>query len=525
MDQEFNTRSGRVVFKPYAQNQIMLLPPCLEDCIPEKHLVRIVNQVIEGIELSLLEKSYAGGGASSYHPKMMLKILVYAYCTKIYSCRNIARELEQNVHFMWLAAQQRPDFRTINNFRSGAMKELIEKVFGKVLDFLMEQGYVKMESYFVDGTKMRADANKSSHVWAKNTKRYKEGVQKKICDLFEEIDKINRKEDERYGEKNLEEYGENSQVDQAAIIKKSEELNKAIKQIRERGDKEKYRSIQSKQRQLQRQKEKLTKYEKQQQVLNGRNSYSKTDKDATFMRLKNGQLMPAYNVVQGTENQFIVNYTIHQTASDVGVFVPHMRHLSKYTHKMPKNVIGDAGFGSEENYDYLKEEKISNYLKYSDFYFEQSKKYKENRFHKDNFQYNKKRDQFICPNRQILDFDYQTTKTSKSGYKNTIRVYKSRGCADCPMAHLCKKGVGDRMIKFSPAYEKYKQIVKENLKTTDGIRLRKQRGVDVETPFGDIKYNMGYSRFRLRGLEKVNIEWGLLSIAHNLRKVQIKMVE
>ena len=192
---------------------------------------------------------------------------------------------------------------------------------------------------------------------------------------------------------------------------------------------------------------------------------------------------------------------------------------------MPKNVIGDAGFGSEENYDYLKAEKISNYLKYSDFYFEQSKKYKENRFHKDNFQYNKKKDQFICPNNQILDFDYQTIKTSKSGYKNTIRVYKSRGCADCPMAHLCKKGAGDRMIKFSPAFEKYKQIVKEKLKTTDGIRLRKQRGVDVETPFGDIKYNMGYSRFRLRGLEKVNIEWGLLSIAHNLRKVQIKMVE
>jgi transposase len=503
----------------------MLLPPSLEEYIPEKHLVRIVNQVIDGIELKLLEESYVGGGASSYHPKMMLKVLIYAYCTKIYSCRNIAKELQQNVHFMWLSAQQRPDFRTINNFRSGTMKQLIEKAFGKVLDFLMEQGYVKMESYFVDGTKMRADANRYSYVWAKNTKRYKEGVEKKIRDLFEEIDKINQDEDEQYGEKNLEEYGEDSQVDQAAIKEKAEELNKALKQIREKGDKKKYRSIQSKQRQLQRQGEKLGKYEKQEEFLNGRNSYSKTDTDATFMRLKDDQLMPAYNVIQGTENQFIVNYTIHQTAGEVSVFVPHMRHLSKYTYKVPKNAIGDAGFGSEENYDYLKAEKINNYLKYAGFYFEQTKKYKENRFHKDNFQYDKTKDQFTCPNKQILAFDHWTTKTSKTGYRNKIKVYRSRGCGDCPMAHMCKKGTSDKTIKFSPGFEKHKRLVKEKLKTADGIRLRKQRGVDVETPFGDIKHNMGYNRFRLRGKEKINIEWGLLSIAHNLRKVQVKMVD
>ena len=187
MDQEVNNRSGKVTFKDYSQNQIMLLPPCLEDYIPEKHLVRIVNHVIDQIELKLLESNYSGGGASNYHPKMMLKVLIYAYCNKTYSCRNIAKQVQQNVHFMWLAGQQRPDFRTINNFRSGTMKRLIEKVFGKVLDFLMEQGYVKMESYFVDGTKMRADANKYSHVWAKNAKRYKEGVQKKIRELFEEM--------------------------------------------------------------------------------------------------------------------------------------------------------------------------------------------------------------------------------------------------------------------------------------------------------------------------------------------------
>lgn len=357
-----------------------------------------------------------------------------------------------------------------------------------------------------------------------NTKRYKESVQKKIRDLFGEIDKINQQEDQQYGDKDLEEYGQDSQVDQAAIREKAEELNKAIKQIKEKGDKKKHRTAESKQKQLQRQREKLAKYEEQEKFLNGRRSYSKTDPDATFMRLKNGQLLPAYNVIHGTENQFIVNYTIHQTAGDIGVFVPHMRHLAKYTYKMPKNAVGDAGFGSEENYDYLKAEQINNYLKYSGFYFEQSRKYKGNRFHKDNFQYDKVKDQFTCPNGQILKFDHQATRTSRSGYKNKVRVYKSRSCAKCPMAHMCKKGVSDRRIKFSPGFEAYKRAVKEKLKTPDGIRMRKLRGTDVETPFGDIKHNMGYRRFRLRGIDKVNIEWGLLSIAHNLRKVQIKSI-
>lgn len=520
MDQEVNKRSGRVTFKDYSQNQIMLLPPSLEDYIPEKHLVRIVNHVIDQIELKLLESNYSGGGASNYHPKMMLKVLIYAYCNKTYSCRNIAKQVQQNVHFMWLAGQQRPDFRTINNFRSGTMKRLIENVFGKVLDFLIEQGYVKMESYFVDGTKMGADANKYSHVWAKNTKRYKEGVQKKIRELFEEIDKINQEEDEEYGDKDLEEYGEESQVDQAKIREKAEELNKAIKQINEKGDKKKGRSAQSKLNQLKKQSERLARYEEQEKLLNGRRSYSKTDPDATFMRMKNGQLLPAYNVIHGTENQFIVNYTTHQTAGEAGIFVPHMQHLAKFTYKMPQNAIGDAGFGSEENYDYLKAENIDNYVKYSGFYYEHSKKYKGNPFHKDNFQYDKEKDQFICPNRQILDFDQETIKTSRSEYKSKIKVYKSRSCVNCLLADMCKKGKRDRIIKFSPGFEKHKQILKEKLKTAEGLRLRKQRGTDVETPFGDIKHNMGYRRFRLRGIEKVNIEWGLLSIAHNLRKVQ-----
>jgi transposase len=518
---QISENSGKVVFKEYDQSQLIFLPPHLDELIPENHLVRIINQVIEGIELKQLEKVYSGGGASSYHPKMMLKVLLYAYSTKVYSCRQIATSLEKDIHFMWLSAMQRPRFRTINNFQRGVMKDLIEDVFSEVLSFLMEHGYVKLENYFVDGTKMRADANKYSHVWASNTERYKEGLKQRIKHLFKEIDELNQQEDLEYGDENLEEYGQNAELTSDDLERKAEQINTKIRQLQS-NDQLTHNQVRKRISQVNQMKKhvaKLAKYEGQERILKGRKSYSKTDPDATFMRLKDDQLMPAYNIIHGTENQFIVNYTIHQAAGETNEFVKHIKQLKRFSSKMPKNAIGDATYGSEENYDYLTKHNIGNYLKYTGIYFEQTPKYKNNRFHKDNLKYNPQKDQFTCPNNKSVDFQYQTIKTSKSGYKNTIRVYECQSCQDCFLADRCKRGMGNKRIKFSPGFEAYKKQARDNFLTPIGIELKKKRGVDVETPFGDIKHNMNFHRFRYRGIENVNIEWGLVSIAHNLRKV------
>ena len=177
-------KSGKVVFKNYQQHQLQLLPPSLEELIGANHLVRVVNGFIDRIDFKILEQGYKGGGTSSYHPRMMLKVLIYGYCVKLYSCRRIAQALRENIHFMWLSAGQHPDFRTINNFRSGTLKPIIEKVFSSLLDLLIEEGYVRLENYFVDGTKLQADANRHTAVWAKNTKRYKENLQIKVKEIL-----------------------------------------------------------------------------------------------------------------------------------------------------------------------------------------------------------------------------------------------------------------------------------------------------------------------------------------------------
>ena len=516
-------KKGKVTFKTYNQNQLNLLPSNLEELIPSNHLVRVVNQVIDGINLQILEKGYRGGGASSYHPRMMLKVIVYAYSTKIYSCRRIDQALQENIHFMWLSANQKPDFRTINNFRSGRLKALIEEVFNQVLQFLIDNGYVKLEYYFVDGTKMRADANKYTHIWAKNTERYKKHVQEKIKELLKYIDEENEREEAEYGDNHLEEFGENSSLTSQEIQEKIDQINERIKNDHDQLSKKEIIKKNSQTKKLTQYAEKLKKYENQERLLAGRRSYSRTDPDATFMRMKNGDLLPNYTVINGTENQYVINYTIGQSAGEAQDFPTHMEKLKTRTaNKNPKNTIADGAFGSEENYTYLEKEDIANYLKYSGIYYENTKRYQQNRFHKDHFDYDAESDSFICPNDQRLIFKEEATSRNANGFIQKKRVYQSQNCEGCIYADQCKKGKKGRNIQFSPAYEKYKDQVRQNYCSTTGISMRKRRGWDVETPFGDIKYNQNYSRFRLRGLEKVNIEWGLLCISHNLRKVAIQ---
>ena len=204
---------NRVVYKPYVMGQPSLLPPSLEELIPEDHVVRTVHTAIEQLDLSILYQQYRGGGTSSYHPKMMLKVLVYSYVEKLYSSRRIAKALRENVNFMWLSGQNRPDFRTINRFRGEVMKEIIGEVFASVLELLIEQKHVTLEDYFVDGSKLEANANRYSAVWAKNTQRYKEGVKQKIRELLEEIEAVNEIEQEEYGDQDLPEVGEEAEID------------------------------------------------------------------------------------------------------------------------------------------------------------------------------------------------------------------------------------------------------------------------------------------------------------------------
>ena len=490
--------------------------------IPEGHLVRLVNEAVEELDLEIMLAQYEGGGTSSYHPKMMLKILVYAYCKKIYTSRKIGEALEENIHFIWLSGGQTPDFRTLNDFRGKRMKGVIEEVFSAVVEQLIAKGYVKLENYFLDGSKIEADANKHKVVWEKRRQRYEENVKGKIKELLAVIEAENAKEEAEYGEKDLESKGGRGPVEETARA-----LKETVKALNERLKGEASKATREAIQKLEKDcLPQLEKYEEQKRVLAGRKSYSKTDLDATCMRMKEDRgaekawPKPAYNVQLGTEGQFIVGCSVHKNSSDTVTMVPH---LEEQQHK-PKNIVADAGYGSEENYAYLEQAELGNYVKYTTFYqdthnYRNPEIIQKHQFRAEHFDYDPQKDEFICPNKQRLSFLYIGNYKTDNGYESDRRHYECQNCQACPLKSQCTKAEGNRRIQISFKLLDYRRQARKNLTSETGIALRKKRSVEVETVFGHIKHNMRFRRFHLRGLEKVKTEWGLICIAHNLKKL------
>lgn len=514
------------MFKAYNQNQMSLMPQSLDEKIPADHLVRKVNDAIENIDTELLVSQYVGGGTSSYHPKMLLKILVYGYSKKVYTSRKIAAACEENIHFMWLAGGSTPDFRTINLFRGKRMKAVIDEVFSAVLEQLITNGYVKLENYFLDGSKIEADANKHKVVWEKRKERYKQSVKAQIKELLAVIEAENAAEEAEYGERDLEEKGGNGNGEET-----SQELKKKIAELNERYRQSRQKETRSALKKLEKDSlPRLEKYEEQERILKTRKSYSKTDPDATCMKMKEDRgaekawPKPAYNVQLGTEGQFIVGFSVHNVSSDPNCLIPHMEKVRTGLGKLPQNLVADAAYGSEENYEYVREKDLKNYVKYTTFYqdthhYRNPEIVQQHQFRAYNFEYDTLNDQFICPNQKRLNYLYTSSYKTDHGYESKRRHYGCEDCGDCPLKSLCTKAKGNRHIQVNFDLLQHRKQARENLTSEKGIALRKQRSVEVETVFGDIKHNMKFRRFHLRGLLKVNVEIGLVSIAHNMRKL------
>ncbi|MEW9702983.1 IS1182 family transposase [Paenibacillus sp. SI8] len=505
------------MYLKYTMDQLCL-PMDLEEDIPQNHLVRVVNAAVNRLDDAIFDAVYPGGGRDSYHPKMLTKVIIYAYTQRIYSSRQIAKAVRENLMFMWVAGRQRPDFRTINRFRSERMKEVLETVFTAVLQFLADEKYVGLEHYFVDGTKIEANANRYTFVWGKAVVKHKAKLQEKVQTLFAAIEEAEKQEERANGGQDLCELGEASKIT-------SEKLENAVKQLEERlQEKPKDNPLKKAVRALRKDLlPRLQKYESYEEILGNRNSYSKTDKDATFMRMKedhmrNGQLKPGYNVQIGTENQFILGYSVHQRPTDTRCLIPHLEKVKSLLSKLPETVIADAGYGGEENYDYLEHNEAEAIVKYSTYHREKSKAWQKDISKIDNWTYDKEQDTWTCTAGQTLIFRRVSKEKTESGYEIEHRHYRSLSCEGCPLKTQCTKAEGNREVKVSMKYWRLKNQAREKLRSEEGHALAVRRMIEPEPVFGDMKNNRGFKRFLLRGLPKVSLEVGWLSLAHNLLK-------
>ncbi len=506
--------NSNVVFKNYSPNQMMLFPPNLEDLIIENHPVKVINQVIDQINLDPLLKKYKGGGTSSFHPRMMLKVIVYAYLNNVYSSRKIESAVRENIHFMWLAGMNRPDHNTINRFRSERLKEVLKQLFAQVVIMLNNEGFLDIKDIYTDGTKIEANANRYTFVWGKAIQTSKERIGKQLQDIWDYTQQVAKEELLDREPISFE------QIDSKKVAEAIEQINEVLQ------DKPIDKKVKQKLNYAKRNwPEKLEQYEQAEQILNKeRNSYSKTDKDATFMRMKedymqNGQLKPGYNVQVSSSNQYIVNYTLHSNPTDTKTLPSHLKEHQSLYNQLPESLTADAGYGSEQNYTLLENNSIEAYVKYN--MFDRQQKTVKNDlypFTKDKLFYNSEHNYYICPMGQKMEFIFDKTQETEAGFQQKLSVYQAANCEGCPLRAQCFKAKGNRRIEVNHNLDRLKENARVLLTSEAGITKRKKRVVDTEPVFANIKQNKGFRRFMLRGKDKVEIEWGLLAIAHNLKK-------
>lgn len=495
-------------FKEYNQGEILLFPSRLDENIPEASPVRLISQVVDQLDITPILATYEGGGTTGYHPRMMLKVLFYAYLNNIYSCRKIEKCLEENIHYMWLSGKQFPDFRTINNFRSLHLKDSIHEMFTQIITLLVDMGYLSLKTIYVDGTKIESAANRYSFVWRKSVEKHKAKLEEKIRTILKQV------------EEGI--YQDNQEQDQLPMPIDSDGLKERIAAInKETRNKQEQKALKIlEQKHL----PKLLEYEQHLKVLGDRNSYSKTDKDATFMRMKedhmmNGQLKPAYNVQVSTENQFVTHYDFFPNPTDTLTLKPFMHGFAERFQEMPDIICADSGYGSEENYEFLQENEVQAFVKYNYFHKESKRSYKNNPFLTPNLFYNAKHNYYVCPMGQHLTHKYITKKKSDNGYISTIDVYQASNCQGCPMRGMCYKAKGNRQIEVNHNLNAHRKKARALLESEEGIYHRSRRPIEPESYFGNTKSNKQYNRFRHYGEDMVKMDYALLAIAHNLGKL------
>ena len=501
---------ANLVYKSYVQNEIALFPLTLDEMVPANHRARVVNAVIDRLDISAIESQYKGGGTSIYHPRMMLKVITYAYLDNVYSGRKIEALLAENVAYMWLSGMNHPDFRTINMFRSKRLKGVFAGIFTQVVTMLNEEGLVSLDVQYIDGTKIESAANKYTFVWRKRVERSKAKLESQIRVVLAEAEEAVRSEEGGDGEEQPD--ADDLKARTEKVLKKMDEAGIAKSARRKTVEKVRDEMLPKK-----------AEYEGHLERMGDRNSYSKTDPDATFMRMKedhmmNGQTKPGYNVQIATENQFVTNYGVYQRPTDQGTLVPFLGSFERRYGRRSGTVVADSGYGSEQNYEYLSGNGIDAFVKYNMFHAEKKRGCRNNIFRVENLFHNSELDFYVCPMGQRMEHVGDETRVSDLGYVSVVGIYKAKRCDGCPMRGQCHKGKGPRTIEVNRRNNELRAKARELLDSEEGLRHRSKRPIEPEAVFGQIKFDHGYKRFRLKSLEKVSVEFGLVALAHNLRK-------
>ena len=502
----------------------LALPMDIGELIPNDDSVRLLDAIMERMDYSKLYNAYSRLGRTETSPKNLFKVLVYGNMNGIYSSRKIESSCQRDVNFMYLLGREpAPDHSTIARFRSGRLSGVIEDLFLQLVELLRGYGELSCENLFIDGSKLEANAGRYTFVWKKSVTKHEARMQERMKAEIPELAK-------RFGQRFR--VGEKIRAKDLKKLRKrlkALQLQQGITFVNGRGKHktELQKAIEVVEGYIERQK----KYDDYNHSFGDRNSFSKTDRDATFMRMKedhmrNGQLKPAYNTVIGVDSEYIVGAMISQERSDGKTLIPFLNTFGQGYSR----ITADAGFESEENYTHLEETGQLAYIKPINYEQSKTRKYKNDIGRRENMPYDTVADSYVCHIGRHLNVAYERKTKSTAGYPILTTVYECESCDECPHKEKCIKPGGKHPIEertkrlyVSKAFLRQRAEAETRITSEEGILLRMNRSIQVEGAFGVLKEDMDFRQFLLRGQVKVGTELLILSMAYNVNKLHNKI--
>lgn len=488
-----------------------MLPIETEIRIPEDDPVRLASAELEELDYSELYRAYSRKGRKYVaDPRVIFKVMVYGYMNGIYSSRKLEKACLKNIDFMWLLEDERvPDHNTFARFRTGRLSEAVEDLFYQYARRLLAMCETDHESAFIDGTKIESYANRYTFVWRKT-------VEMQLAKVKEKVQKI------------LDTCGIEELSASEALEKQLAEDAKGIVFVYGSGKRKT-----PQQRTWDELNELLTRWKDYELKLSiiglGRNSYAKTDPDATFMRMKddhmgNGQLKPGYNVQIAVNSEYITGVAAYPNRNDNGTLIPFLKELERGHGKKYKRIVADAGYESQENYLYLDAHGQMSFIKPANYDYRNSKKFKAMIGRQENMRYDEVEDCYFCAQDRKLSLRRETSEVTAEGYIKTMAYYHCDSCSGCPVKEKCfqSKELENKQLTVKRDLIELRAKSMKNITAPEGIKLRINRSIQVEGAFGVLKHDRQFKRFLTRGKHNISIELYLLCLAFNLNKLHAK---
>ena len=516
--------------KDYTLNQSgyqLKLPLELETIIPKNDSVRLLSQFVEEMDVTDLYSTY--DRINSLSPRTLLKIVLYSYMNGDYSSRSMELNCKRDINFMFLLeGHSAPDHATLARFRSIHFAPCSKRILAEVSNILFDLGEISGETIFIDGTKIEANANKYTFVWKKAVTKNQAKLLIKLADFVAECEQL-------YDIKIV--YGN------VIKIKHLKRLRKKLYALKNAGNITFVHGIGKRKTPLQKSIEaleealsKLKEYTQKIHICGERNSYSKTDNDATFMRMKedamgNGQLKPAFNLQHGVDSEYITWLTIGPQPTDTTTLIPFLKDAEQHLKFKYKNITADAGYESEENYLFLEANNQIAFIKPANYEISKTRKYKNDIGKIENMEYDKISDFYTCKNNRKLTVSHIRHNKTKTGYVSEKTIYTCENCSDCPYKSDCIKGnncktpLGERtkVLQVAKTFIKHRKEDLERIISDEGVLYRMNRSIQAEGSFGDIKQDMQFRRYLSKGTANVLAESTLLAIARNINKLHNKI--